>query len=102
MEPSSQAEPILQRLPTGDNVVVCEGAVREKPSSKEEVLQFLKDYFGGHAATVGSVLVTNLKSGFRKGEWDQVEVETTNSVMRLPKSLTEKLIREALWLLQLF
>ena len=92
-------------------VVVYEGAVGEKPFSKEEVLQFLKgllnsqlpplfffslsfssfllfsylisleilstwiaDYFGGHAATVGSVLVTNLKSGFRKGEWDQVEV----------------------------
>jgi len=84
MEPSSQAEAILQRLPTGDNVndaeptllvtrdqvVVYEGAVRKKTSSKEEALQFLKDYSGGHAATVGSVLVTNLKSGFRKGEWD--------------------------------
>lgn len=32
------------------------------------------DYSGGQAATVGSVLVTNLKTGFRKGDWDRVEV----------------------------
>ncbi|KAK7858600.1 hypothetical protein CFP56_011469 [Quercus suber] len=38
-------------------VVVYEGAVREKPSSKEEALQLLKDYSGGHAATEGSVLI---------------------------------------------
>ncbi|KAL4649970.1 hypothetical protein ACB092_01G052200 [Castanea dentata] len=145
------AEAILQRLPIGDyvkdaeptllvtcdQVVVYEGVVREKPSSKEEARQFLKDYSGSHAATVGSVLVTNLKTGFRKGEWDRVEiyfhtipdgtieklieegtvlyvaggliiehplilpfvkqvVGTTDSVMGLPKALTEKLIKEAL------
>lgn len=32
------------------------------------------DYSGGHAATMGSVMVSNLKTGFRKGEWDRVEV----------------------------
>ncbi|XP_030950525.1 uncharacterized protein LOC126712251 isoform X2 [Quercus robur] len=124
-------------LIAADTVVVYEGVVREKPSSKEEARQFLKDYSGGHAATVGSVLVTNLKTGFRKGEWDRVEiyfhtipdetieklieegtvlyvaggliiehplilpfvkqvVGTTDSVMGLPKALTEKLIKEAL------
>ncbi|XP_075673868.1 uncharacterized protein LOC142643197 isoform X3 [Castanea sativa] len=147
----AKAEAILQRLPIGDyvkdaeptllvtcdQVVVYEGVVREKPSSKEEARQFLKDYSGSHAATVGSVLVTNLKTGFRKGEWDRVEiyfhtipdetieklieegtvlyvaggliiehplilpfvkqvVGTTDSVMGLPKALTEKLIKEAL------
>lgn len=82
-------------------VVVYEGAIREKPASKEEAWEFIKGllsilstlfpcfllsrcflylftwsagYSGGHAATVGSVLVTNLKTGFRKGEWDRVEV----------------------------
>ncbi|KAG2664005.1 hypothetical protein I3760_16G059100 [Carya illinoinensis] len=145
------AEAILQRIPIGDyvkdaeptvlitcdQVVVYEGMVREKPSSKEEARQYLKDYSGSHAATVGSVLVTNLKTGFRKGEWDRVEiyfheipdeiieklieegivlnvaggliiehplilpfvkqvVGTTDSVMGLPKALTEKLLREAL------
>ncbi|KAM3710640.1 hypothetical protein ACJW31_01G045600 [Castanea mollissima] len=124
-------------LIAADTVVVYEGVAREKPSSKEEARQFLKDYSGSHAATVGSVLVTNLKTGFRKGEWDRVEiyfhtipdetieklieegtvlyvaggliiehplilpfvkqvVGTTDSVMGLPKALTEKLIKEAL------
>ncbi|KDP38509.1 hypothetical protein JCGZ_04434 [Jatropha curcas] len=145
------AEAILQRLSvhdyikdavpalliTCDQVVVYEGSIREKPSSEEEARQFLKGYSGGHAATVSSVLVTNLKTGFRKVEWDRVEiyfheipdevieklieeglvlrvaggliiehplilpyvkevVGTTDSVMGLPKALTEKLMKEAL------
>ncbi|KAF7829667.1 maf-like protein [Senna tora] len=145
------AEAIIQRLPvddyvkdaeptlliTSDQVVVYEGVIREKPSSKEEARQFLKDYSGSHAATVGSVLVTNLKTGFRKGGWDRVEiyfneipdeiieklvdegvtlnvaggliiehplilplvkevVGTTDSVMGLPKALTENLLKQAL------
>ncbi|KAJ9674725.1 hypothetical protein PVL29_023949 [Vitis rotundifolia] len=124
-------------LVAADTVVVYEGMVREKPSSKEEARQFIKDYSGGHAATVGSVIITNLKTGFRKGGWDKVEiyfheipdemidklieegtvlyvaggliiehplilpfikevVGTTDSVMGLPKALTERLIKEAL------
>ncbi|KAK9270663.1 hypothetical protein L1049_026245 [Liquidambar formosana] len=145
------AEAIMPKLPivdykkdaaptlliTSDQVVVYEGMIREKPSSKEEARQFLKGYSSGHAATVGSVLVTNLKTGFRKGEWDKVEiyfheipdeiidklieegivlnvaggliiehplilpfvkqvVGTTDSVMGLPKALTERLIKEVL------
>ncbi|XP_015884659.2 uncharacterized protein LOC107420264 isoform X2 [Ziziphus jujuba] len=148
----AKADAILQRLPIGDNiikdaeptllitsdqVVVYEGVIREKPSSKEEARQFMKDYSGGHAATVGSVLVTNLKTGFRKVDWDRVEiyfheipdetietlieegtvlkvaggliiehplilplikqvVGTTDSVMGLPKALTERLLKEAI------
>ncbi|ESW32746.1 hypothetical protein PHAVU_001G014200 [Phaseolus vulgaris] len=147
----AKAEAILQRLPvddylkdaeptlliTSDQVVVYEGVIREKPTSKEEARQFLKDYSGKCAATVGSVLVTNIKTGFRKGDSDRVEiyfneipdeiieklvdegitlnvaggliiehpsilpfvkevVGTTDSVMGLPKSLTEKLLKEAL------
>ncbi|CAI0436176.1 unnamed protein product [Linum tenue] len=82
------AEAILERLPIGDyaqraeptllittdQVVVYDGAIREKPSNEEEARQFMKDYSGGHAATVGSVVVTNLKTGLRKGGWDRVEV----------------------------
>ncbi|EOY14773.1 Maf-like protein isoform 2 [Theobroma cacao] len=147
----AKAEAILHRLPVGDyikeaeptllitsdQVVVYEGAVREKPANEKEAREYIKGYSGGHAATVGSVLVTNLKTGFRKGEWDRVEiyfheipdevieklieegtvlhvaggliiehplikpyvkqvVGTTDSVMGLPKALTEKLIKEAL------
>ncbi|XP_028757747.1 7-methyl-GTP pyrophosphatase-like isoform X2 [Neltuma alba] len=123
-------------LIAADTVVVYEGVIREKPSNKEEARQFLKDYSGKHAATVGSVLVTNLKTGFRKGGWDRVEiyfneipdeiieklvdegvtlnvaggliiehplilplvkevVGTTDSVMGLPKALTENLLKQA-------
>ncbi|XP_004499160.1 uncharacterized protein [Cicer arietinum] len=128
-------EPTL--LIAADTVVVYEGVIREKPSSKQEARQFLKDYSGRKAATVGSVLVTNLKTGLRKGESDRVEiyfnempdeiieklvdegitlnvaggliiehplifpyvrevVGTTDSVMGLPKDLTEKLLKEVL------
>ncbi|XP_020105067.1 maf-like protein DDB_G0281937 isoform X3 [Ananas comosus] len=118
-------------------VVVHGGAIREKPSSAEEAREFIKGYSGGHASTVGSVLVTNLKTGIQKGGLDIAEiyfhkipdevienlikegsvlyvagglmvehpltspfveaiVGTIDSVMGLPKALTEKLIREAL------
>ncbi|KAA8547369.1 hypothetical protein F0562_003767 [Nyssa sinensis] len=124
-------------LITADTVVVYEGIIREKPSSKEEARQFIKDYSGGHASVVGSVVVTNLKTGTRKGGWDMAEVYfhdipddvidslveegimlnvagglmlehpltlpfvdtvvgTADSIMGLPKILTEKLIQEAL------
>ncbi|CAN1835692.1 7-methyl-GTP pyrophosphatase [Linum perenne] len=126
-------EPII--LIAADTVVVYDDAIREKPSNEEEARQFMKDYSGSHAATVGSVLVTNLKTGVRKGGWDRVEiyfheipnevieklveegsvlktaggliiehplivpyvkevVGTTDSVMGLPKALTEKLLKE--------
>ncbi|XP_038905434.1 7-methyl-GTP pyrophosphatase isoform X5 [Benincasa hispida] len=130
-----EAEPTI--LIAADTVVIYEGVIREKPASKEEARQFMKDFSGGHAATLGSVFVTNLKTGFRKGEWDRVEiffdeipdevidklveegsvlnvaggliiehplilphvkevVGTTDSVMGLPKALTEKLLKEAM------
>nr|CAD1822389.1 unnamed protein product [Ananas comosus var. bracteatus] len=129
------AEPTL--LITSDIVVVHEGIIREKPSSKEEARQFLKGYSGGHVSTVGSVLVANLKTGRRYGGLDKAEVYfhdipdeiienlidegivfnvagglllehpltlpfveavigASDSVMGLPKALTEKLIHEAL------
>ncbi|KAJ7958026.1 Maf-like protein [Quillaja saponaria] len=100
------ADAILGWLPTGDctkdaestllitcdQVVVYEGVVREKPSSKEEARQFLKDYSGGHAATVGSVLVTNLKTGLRKGGWDRVEIYFNE----IPDDVIEKLVEEGI------
>ncbi|XP_022875860.1 maf-like protein DDB_G0281937 isoform X1 [Olea europaea var. sylvestris] len=134
-EYKEDAEPTV--LITCDQVVVYEGMIREKPSNKEEARQFIKGYSGGHAATVSSVVVRNLKTGFRRGEWDKVEIQfhdipehiidnlieegnvlyvagaliiehplvlpyvkavvgTTDSVMGLPKALTERLIKEVL------
>ncbi|XP_010552473.1 PREDICTED: maf-like protein DDB_G0281937 isoform X5 [Tarenaya hassleriana] len=130
-----EAQPTV--LIAADTVVVYEDAVREKPSHVEEAREYIRGYSKGHAATVSSVLVTNLKTGFRKGDVDRVEiyfheipeevieklieegmvlkvagaliiehplvlpyvkevVGTTDSVMGLPKTLTEKLLKEAL------
>ncbi|KAK8643049.1 hypothetical protein V6N13_012365 [Hibiscus sabdariffa] len=124
-------------LIAADTVVVYEGVVREKPANEKEAREFIRGYSGGHCATVGSVIVSNIKTGVRKGEWDRVEiyfhkipdeiidklieegavlhvagaliiehplimpyvkqvVGTTDSVMGLPKALTEKLIKEVL------
>ncbi|XP_010677774.1 uncharacterized protein LOC104893375 isoform X1 [Beta vulgaris subsp. vulgaris] len=77
-------------LITGDQVVVYEGMVREKPSSKEEARRYMKDYSGSKASTVSSVLVTNLQTGFRKGEWDKVEILFDE----IPDETIDKLIEE--------
>ncbi|KDP23807.1 hypothetical protein JCGZ_00120 [Jatropha curcas] len=80
-------------------------------------------YSGDSGAVVGSVVVTNLKTGTRKGAWERAEIEdgvtfkvagglmlehplispfveavvgSTDTVMGLSKVLTEKLIAEAL------
>ncbi|KAF3580170.1 hypothetical protein DY000_02030925 [Brassica cretica] len=133
---------VHRRLQTKDRplenlVVVYEDAVREKPSSVEEAREYIRSYSKGRTATVSSVVVTNLKTGFRKGGVDRVEiyfneiseeiieklieegmvlrvagalliehplilpcvkevVGTTDSVMGLPKPLTEKLLKEVL------
>ncbi|XP_073124304.1 uncharacterized protein [Henckelia pumila] len=79
-------------LIAADTVVVYEGMIREKPSSKEEARQFLNDYSGGHAATVSSVLVTNLSTGFRKGDCDKVEIYFHD----IPESAIDKLIEEGI------
>ncbi|XP_018718247.1 7-methyl-GTP pyrophosphatase-like isoform X2 [Eucalyptus grandis] len=124
-------------LITADTVVVYEGRIREKPSSKDEARHFIEEYSGGRADVVGSVLVTNLKTGRREAGWERAEVYfydipaqvvqslidegitlnvagglmlehpltlpfvkevigTDDTVMGLPKSLTERLIQEAL------
>lgn len=82
-------------------VVLYKGMIREKPTSKEEAWNFIKGwlivffsstavdktptgsvviwllfagYSGGHAAVIGSVLVSNLTTGTRKGAWETAEV----------------------------
>ncbi|KAL8141194.1 hypothetical protein V2J09_007215 [Rumex salicifolius] len=98
------AEPIVSKIPvseqksedaptlliTGDQVVVYEGIIREKPANKEEARQFLRDYSGHSAATVSSVLVMNLKTGFRKVECDRVEI----LFHEIPEEAMDKLIEE--------
>ncbi|KAH7851978.1 hypothetical protein Vadar_019087 [Vaccinium darrowii] len=81
-------------LITADTVVVYEGAIREKPMSKEEARQFIKGYSGGHVTVVGSVLVTNLVTGTRKGEWDRAEVYFHD----IPNEVIDSLVEEEVML----
>ncbi|XP_021318637.1 maf-like protein DDB_G0281937 isoform X1 [Sorghum bicolor] len=59
---------------TADQVVIHDGVIREKPSTPEEARKFIKGYSESHAATIGSVLVTNVKTGARREGWDKAEV----------------------------
>ncbi|XP_010550785.1 PREDICTED: maf-like protein DDB_G0281937 [Tarenaya hassleriana] len=75
-------------------VVVYKGVIREKPSSKEEAREFIKGYSGSHGSVVGSVLVTNLKTGVRKGGWDKAEVY----FHEIPDKVIDDLIEEGITL----
>ncbi|CAN0905848.1 7-methyl-GTP pyrophosphatase [Linum grandiflorum] len=116
-EKNAGLEPSI--LVAADTVVVYDDAIREKPSNPEEARQFMKgllghpfsscsiaavasfttiiqhhdaDYSGSHAATVGSVLVTNLRTGVRKGGWDRVEIY----FHEIPDEVIEKLVEEGI------
>ncbi|TYH78792.1 hypothetical protein ES332_D03G014500v1 [Gossypium tomentosum] len=65
---------ILENVACPTLVVVYKGTIREKPCNEDEAREFIKGYSGGHAAVVGSVLVTNLDSGASKGGWESAEV----------------------------
>lgn len=49
-------------LLTCDQVVVCQGVVREKPVSQEQARQFLASYSASPAGTVGAIQCTDLSS----------------------------------------
>ncbi|KAH0918397.1 hypothetical protein HID58_026057 [Brassica napus] len=67
-------DPLPTLLITADTVVVYKGVIREKPTSKEEARQFIKGYSGSHGGVVGSVIVSNLKTGVQRAGWDKAEV----------------------------
>nr|KJB17767.1 hypothetical protein B456_003G014500 [Gossypium raimondii] len=73
-------------------VVVYKGTIREKPCNEDEAREFIKGYSGGHAAVVGSVLVTNLNSGASKGGWETAEVYFHD----IPNEVIDSLIDEGI------
>jgi len=50
-------------LITSDQVVVCDGKIREKPENADEARYFLESYQKYPAETITSVVVTNLETG---------------------------------------
>ncbi|WCJ26680.1 dTTP/UTP pyrophosphatase [Euphorbia peplus] len=85
-----QQDPQLTLLITADTVVVYKGVVREKPTNQEEARTFIKGYSGDHAAVVGSILVTNLTTGTRKGAWERAEVY----FHKIPDEIIDSLIED--------
>ncbi|XP_047952611.1 7-methyl-GTP pyrophosphatase-like isoform X2 [Salvia hispanica] len=76
----------------GIKVVVYQGTIREKPTSAEEARQFIRDYSGGSGEVVGSVVVTNLVTGSRKGGWESAEVY----FLEIPDEVIDSLIEEGI------
>ncbi|KAL1193297.1 hypothetical protein V5N11_016057 [Cardamine amara subsp. amara] len=86
----NDSQPTL--LITADTVVVYKGVIREKPNSKEEAREFIKGYSGSHGGVVGSVIVSNLKTGVRRGGWDKAEVY----FHEIPEQVIDDLIDDAI------
>lgn len=66
------AEPAL--LITSDQVVVCDGVIREKPENEKEAREFLESYNTLPAEMVTSVVVTNIETKKRVDAVDVAKV----------------------------
>jgi len=64
-EPLSQTDGVGACILTADQVVVCDGVVREKPRDIEEAVGFVQQYGDKPPSTVGSVLLTHVPSGLQ-------------------------------------
>jgi len=80
------SEPAL--LITGDQVVVCDDEIREKPRDAAEARKFLQSYAQHPAEIVNAIAVTNTQTGKRL-----TEVDTSKIYLKpLPEDVIEKLI----------
>lgn len=65
----AKAEALIPRIQepailiTSDQVIVCEGEIREKPEDAEEARRFLESYAEHPAETVVAVVATNIANG---------------------------------------
>jgi len=77
-------------LITSDQVVVCNGQIREKPQNKEEAADYLASYAQHPAETVTAVLLTNLKNGKSVGGIDIAKVNFSP----IPENIIERVINK--------
>uniref|UniRef100_A0A0G4GMM6 Maf-like protein n=1 Tax=Chromera velia CCMP2878 TaxID=1169474 RepID=A0A0G4GMM6_9ALVE len=89
LKPEEEAEGTL--LITGDQVVVCEGKILEKPGSAEEARSFLQKYSAGiPCGTVGSIVVTEVASGRQVSG-----IQRTQTVFGgIPSDVIERIVEE--------
>jgi septum formation protein len=81
-------KPLL--LITGDQVVVHQGRILEKPQDASEARRFISSYGTAPAVTVGSIVVTNVFTKKRYEAVDRAEIY----FHPIPESVIEKLIAE--------
>ncbi|GAB5355564.1 hypothetical protein AAMO2058_000216300 [Amorphochlora amoebiformis] len=77
-------------LITGDQVVVHEGRILEKPESAEEARMFIRGYGRSPAETVGSVVVTDVMSGKQWRRVDRAKI----FYEAIPEAVIDDLIKE--------
>jgi septum formation protein len=77
-------------LVTGDQVVLFEGKILEKPNSLEEARQFVEGFSGRSCSTVGSLVVTDLSSGRRASGTDSALVHFEE----IPRETVDQLLKE--------
>lgn len=77
----AKADALLERIEgpatliTADQVVICDGELREKPESDAEAANFLFSYAKHPAETVSAVVVCDVGSGRRSGGIDIAKVQ---------------------------
>lgn len=93
--PSSAALPAdtAQRpalLITADQVVVHDGAIREKPRDSAQAVAFIRGYSGSSARTVGGICVTNVMTGAAASSLDCAQV----FFRRIPEDVITALVED--------
>jgi len=77
-------------LVTADQVVVCEGQILEKPKDADEVRSFIQGYGVNPCGTIGSIVLTDVRTGIRVEGVDS----TTIHFRPIPDDVVERLIEE--------
>lgn len=91
----AKAEAILSRtigpalLITTDQVVVCDGQIREKPFDEAEARRFLASYVDHDAEVVNGMVVTNTITGKQTEGIDRAKIRYKPSLVRVIDDLIE-------------
>ncbi len=75
---------------TADQVVMYEGAIREKPENKEEALEFISSYADHPAEVVNGIVVTNTETGKTVEAIDRSTVSYKPSLKDVALEVVEK------------
>ena len=76
---------------TGDQVVVCNGQIMEKPHDVHEAQEFVSTYASHPPSTVGSCILTHLPSGIQVSGVDTATIHFTPDV---PANLVNQLLAD--------